>query len=459
MEQNSAIAAPGQSAVVIIPPTIHTELAEADLSLVFQPQGMAEYRKALMALSTATIPDSVIQSHPGKGGKMFTYIDHVWMKDTVRNALGIWWDFQATNGRVFEDGSAVVDCTLRIHIPLPNGVIFTREFTEQGAFEARQGMALAYRIASAASRGFVRVVALATGCGLQFYRKETEMAPQDHWNMLAEYAQKIGVDPGELKGRLKNSGIDTLDKIANQFERCYKILHDLNSEKQGKPPAIDFNAAPEIPPAVSAPAPVSTPTAVPAPTPASPTTHKPAPTGNTTHASVQTAAPTPVPANNPTTEQKTAAIPDPIPLSTPAQQAVTPWQEVLKYVTELGGSMQMFREQLGKKYGPAANFEILVNTDLEKAEEVMCLAYALFSKDEQQEIKPVPVKLDPAQHKVTSLAEVLAITAGLGYPNDQIKDVLVNKYGKGTYTPDKSPAYLVFLAEQINSGRLAPNNK
>ena len=193
---------------------------------------------ALNALAAKRVPKNAISEHPGKGGKMFTYVKHTWVTETLQHGLGNAWSFDVQDFQVFSD-SVAVRGTLTVLIPVNPAArqandppFITRTMTEIGIYELRNGVPIAATVASAASRCLCRCVMRMFGIGIEFYKTESdEITPAHAWTTLKEYAKKQGKEwtPEFEKtfiDTMKSKGI-TRDNIVDRYGDAYRILSEL----------------------------------------------------------------------------------------------------------------------------------------------------------------------------------------------------------------------------------------
>lgn len=203
--------------------------------------------EAYNSLTSKKIPKDAIQSHPGAGGKTFTYIDHVWVTETLQDALGNTWSWDVLKWEVLEDKTVVVLGKLTVYFPLTNGQIFERSITEVGSFMAGGGkMTISNMIASAASRALCRCAMRMFGLGIEFYKKnkEDEPTPEEAWGALRRFIENQGQKyDAEFKkvyaAKMKEAGIDN-DNILDRYTEAYKLVAELlgkGKPKEGMPEA------------------------------------------------------------------------------------------------------------------------------------------------------------------------------------------------------------------------------
>ena len=204
-----------------------TEIAKQDSSIaVFGEVALSpEWLKAATALTDGKIPPENVRSHPGKGGKIFHYIDHVWVTQQLRTYFGPYWSMSSGQWEVFSDGSVSMPVTLKIFLPGQP----TYEITQVGSFDANTKMSMSNRVASAESRGLVRCVWRLFGLGDEFYKgSQEQMTPEEAWAILRNYVEKNKGDLDAYVEILKNMGVTRETLVDNDvFECAYEMAYDI----------------------------------------------------------------------------------------------------------------------------------------------------------------------------------------------------------------------------------------
>ena len=181
---------------------------------------------ALTALSSGDVPDSAVKQHPGKGGKVFTYIDHIWVTKQLRSAFNMLWSMKVSNPIIQADGSASVIVTLSVKIPMQDGTFMLTETREIGAWEDSSGkMPHAMRLAAAASRGLVRCSMRMFGIGEQFYmdQDDAKMSASEALDALVKAGEHSNLDKEDIKKILNERGIDK-NNIVDKYLEAWKIV-------------------------------------------------------------------------------------------------------------------------------------------------------------------------------------------------------------------------------------------
>lgn len=195
---------------------------------VFFKLALTENRvKALTTLYNGKVPPYAIRKHPGAQGKTFSYVDHVWVTQLLRDAFGPYWSFENVEATIEEDGSASARSKLVVTIPLPDGSTHTQTFVEMGACLTTAGMALANRKLSAVSKSLVRCAFRMFGVGQEFYNTidMKEMTNDQAWEIIANYIAKNKnyITEAELVEFCKANNI-TGEHTAEHFEEIYGFV-------------------------------------------------------------------------------------------------------------------------------------------------------------------------------------------------------------------------------------------
>lgn len=201
-----------------------------------------EVLRAVQSLKTGTLPPEMISNHPGKGGKVFSYVKHTHATQTM-NDSGLLWDFHANIGDavLYEDRSAAVPCTLTVRLVLTTGETIERSVTEVGAFEDGSGvMPKAMILASAASRGLPRCMMRMFGWGLELY-PDSRTPPVGWWKALRGYAATKKIASSDLREELKKRGFEEKD-LELRYEEAVQII---NKMSEVKPEKFDDNGSGE----------------------------------------------------------------------------------------------------------------------------------------------------------------------------------------------------------------------
>ena len=207
-----------------------TELTKSEIN--------PEFLKAINALKKKKVPENAIQKRPGKGGKTFSYISHTWATETIQNALGNLWSYDAIKWDVFTDTikgkdvqnvAALVKFTM--HIPFEsNGTmeLMDRSITEVGSFVNEAKMPTSNAIAAAISRGLCRCLMRMFGLGIEFYKNEdSPMTTIDAWSALWEFAQNQGFRDKDAITKAFATEKITKENLVDRFEDAYRVVAEL----------------------------------------------------------------------------------------------------------------------------------------------------------------------------------------------------------------------------------------
>ena len=205
--------------------------------------------KALTALLTAVVPDDVVKTHKGRGGKTLSYVPHNLATNTMNDALGMDWDWQILDYQLLPDKTAVArgQMTIRYEAKIFDfegntvGTEWrTRIITEMGGGEVHgENPVLCNQILSACSRALLRCMFRAFGYGGQFYEKqENEPTPSDAWKTLKTYMNKNKVTDDEILPALKKAGI-TKEMLLDKLEEAFLIAKKIGDDKKAPNPMAD----------------------------------------------------------------------------------------------------------------------------------------------------------------------------------------------------------------------------
>jgi hypothetical protein len=196
----------------------------------------AEVLHALETLSTGTIPREAVKEHPGKGGKTFKYVSHIWVTQQLRRAFGQLWSMRVQSYQVFADGAvALVTLVLKMPTGSVHGMptFLENEITEVGAFDGGGGkMGAPMMIASAVSRGLVKCVMRRFGVGEEFYgADEFEITAAEAWDRLSSAFLKEGLTKEKILEVLKLIDINR-DNIVERYLEAWKAVYTEAHKKE-----------------------------------------------------------------------------------------------------------------------------------------------------------------------------------------------------------------------------------
>lgn len=184
-----------------------------------------EMISALQTLSTGEVPSEAVKERPGKGDKVFYYVEHTWLSKQLREGLGMWWSYDVQEARVLDDGSAMAIVSLKVHLPLQNGEMFTNSVTEVGVWEDATGkMPHAMRVASAVSRGLARCAMRRFGIGEEFYHDDDGMSWKEAYRSLEKFATKRGMSKDDLNTMLIDEMQITRETVVDNFMAVWREI-------------------------------------------------------------------------------------------------------------------------------------------------------------------------------------------------------------------------------------------
>jgi len=263
--------------------TVKTEIVSPEIYALRNPL-TEDNVKAMATLGTGMIPASAISTHPGKGGKIFSYVSHVWATQLIQQALNWAYSFDVLAYEVHLDGSATALCKFTSYVPISETEFYPVTVTEVGAFApASDSMPHAMRVASAASRGLLRCLFRRYGIGSELYPagNELEVTPKSAWKMIERQFTSAGCPEAVVVAGLQNAGI-TSAGLADRFIEAWEVVGQTIKEYKDSKVVIpatlaDGASVPEPesepgpePPAVETPADEAPVIEAPRPTPESP---------------------------------------------------------------------------------------------------------------------------------------------------------------------------------------------
>lgn len=190
--------------------------------------------RALQIFASGEIPPSAIKTHPGKGGKTFSYVSHAWITRKLQDLpLPIVWSWNVLDYQILKDGSPIVRAELIVTTTLQDGSSITKKVTELGtAAGDMASMSDANKILSSASRALCRCVMRMFGVGLQFYASEDAMTAEAAKETIFGAVDKNLTSPDSRKQVKENiikafhdSGI-SMDNVLDKFEQAWQITYD-----------------------------------------------------------------------------------------------------------------------------------------------------------------------------------------------------------------------------------------
>ena len=207
-----------------------------------------EQLRAMETLRRGEVPPEMVRSHPGRAGKVFTYLAHTYATSLLLDGFGPMFSHDVLSYQMMEDGTAVALVRLQIHMPIYDAEgrlqqIFTNSITEVGAY-AGSIEDHAYCVAAAASRGLVKCLMRRFGVGIEFYKTDDRLTPEQAWDALWRFVsnqirhlnkQQQKEARNQLVGLLKEAGVSR-ETLVDHFEKAYAVANDFVAELRGRKP-------------------------------------------------------------------------------------------------------------------------------------------------------------------------------------------------------------------------------
>jgi len=205
-------------------------LVSSAISPIGQRRVTPEMLMALDTLASEEVPPSAIMTRPGRGGKVFSYVSHIWVTQKLRDALGMLWSMRVVDYQVFDD-SALAIVELTIHAPLEDGSTMDVVITEVGSFDGGGGkMAKAMMVAAAASRGLCRCVMRRFGVGKEFYDEGEQPSLKEAWEAIKRHGERQGLSEEEIISVLTANGVDRKN-LRDDFVEAWKMITFAGTKK------------------------------------------------------------------------------------------------------------------------------------------------------------------------------------------------------------------------------------
>jgi len=193
----------------------------------------AETARVLDMVRSKRVPKSAVRSHPGKGGKVFEYLDHVWVtKQLIALFPVIPWSWDVVSAVVEADGSSTALGRFSMNI-LWNESPTTFTVTEVGMFEGNEKMSHAAKKASAASRSLVKCVFRRFGWGAELYKSDNPGEPtvaETKASIERLYKSK-NLKESAVKEMLKSMGFTTWELIHDNFGVAYSAVYQMSRKE------------------------------------------------------------------------------------------------------------------------------------------------------------------------------------------------------------------------------------
>lgn len=215
---------------------------------------------ALQALQDRQVPADKVKTRPGRGGKVFSYVQHTYVTRILLDAMPQTYSHDVLECGLLPDGSAFARVRLMIHMPYKdndgNVQVFTNTITEVGNFVGADNMPQAAKLSSAASRGLVKAFMRRFGVGLEFYKDgQEEWTTDTAWHALWNYIKSQLKPRGETQTTgmaqhaakmLMDNGIGK-DDLVDRFDDAYSLVSQWITEQRGEPVVVpEFEAPIEV---------------------------------------------------------------------------------------------------------------------------------------------------------------------------------------------------------------------
>lgn len=200
----------------------------SDELIVSGPSALsAESKRARAILMGGVVPPSDVRTHPGKGGKTFSYVSHIWAQRQMNAAMRHMWDWEVLDWQLMPDGSVAVRGKMSLNWILEDSSIYTRTITAIGSFEDSTGkMPDANKVGAAGSRALVKCMMRAFNIGSEFYETESTMTVNQAWGTLKAYGLRNDVTEEAIVDAFKKQGIDQ-DSLLDRYAEAYRVVATL----------------------------------------------------------------------------------------------------------------------------------------------------------------------------------------------------------------------------------------
>jgi hypothetical protein len=218
---------PEEKAEIVVAP-------KAELPSLIDARLDSNAAKALQVFVSGKLPPEAIKTHPGKGGKTFSYVSHAWITRRLQDLpLPIVWSWNVLDYQILKDGSPIVRAELIVETTMPDGKVITKKITEVGTAAGDMGsMSDANKILSSASRALCRCVMRMFGVGLEFYQNEDAMTADAAKETIFGAVDK-NISNVEARKKVKENIIAafhdvgiSMENVLDKFEQAWQITYD-----------------------------------------------------------------------------------------------------------------------------------------------------------------------------------------------------------------------------------------
>jgi len=188
-------------------------------------------------LSNAKFSSDIIEWHVGKGKKIFHYLSHVALTQTMNKLFGELWSYEVIDKQMYPWGEGLspsVTGKLTLHYPLTDGGYFVRVISEIGTFDPPPNMSPSAALASCSSRALAKCCFRMFGAGQQFYAKNDVISYKEAvFNILNYAKQTLGYDKDQVAEVLKANGLSS-DGLPGNYKECLYVLQYFFNEQMIK---------------------------------------------------------------------------------------------------------------------------------------------------------------------------------------------------------------------------------
>lgn len=153
-----------------------------------------------VAILTQKSPPDMIQSIPGRGGKVFDYLAHNYVTQILNEAFGHRWDFEVSVIQIIEDVESIVKGRLTVYGNNDSKIV-KEQFGQQDILKG--GMAMGDCLKGAGSDALRKCASL-LGIGLDLYGKKRPSKPSKEESLGAKIDAKAKAKQSESKPSFRN---------------------------------------------------------------------------------------------------------------------------------------------------------------------------------------------------------------------------------------------------------------
>ena len=211
---------------------------------IISPGMSPEMLEAQRAFISKKIPEHAVRRRAARGKKSLDYVDHVYATEAIQNGLPLTWSFDLVSYEIFDEGEkggrkqadSVLAVTRFTFVLVmidgnENYVFLPRTVTETGVFLNDLKLPKAAAVAAAVSRGLVRCLMRMFGFGIQFYKNDEDITPDQAWTSIKDFGEDNGISQERIGEIMQGIGINK-DNIVNRFTDLFDAVGaEIKSEK------------------------------------------------------------------------------------------------------------------------------------------------------------------------------------------------------------------------------------